>query len=878
MTTTRCWVIGRGNDCDLVISAPAVSSRHCRLTETPQGFVLEDLGSANGTFVNNQRIVRPVLLRSSDRITLGPTLQLPWPPTVASAATPAAPVTVSPSGSRTVVAANVLSIGRTPDNDIVLDFPMVSGHHARIVLGGRQAIIEDLGSTNGTSLGQPGQRITRAPLNPDDVVFLGSLRIPAARLLAGQGMGEAMTTVEVRGSSVTFGRNPDCEQVLDAPMVSGRHARLYRQGQDLILEDLGSTNGTFLNGQRVLAPCLVRPGDVIGLGSYRFTLTDGGNLKKADFRGNATLEARGVAVKAGGRTLIEGASLTIYPSEFVGLMGPSGAGKTTLMNALNGYTPPSGGRVLFNGQDLYEHYDQFRTCLGYVPQDDVMHRDLTVGQALYYSARLRLPSDYSADDIRARIQAVLRQLDLEGTEDVLIGSAEKKGISGGQRRRVNLAMELITDPLVLFLDEPTSGLSSEDALTVMKVLRGLADAGKTILLTIHQPSLEVFRLMDNLVLMGKDSGSREPGQLAFYGPAYPDSIRFFNPDRYPSPQAGPDPSPDELLGGLKKRPTAEWCAAYRQSAYARDFIDKRAGQGGTEQGASAVPTRRVSAWYQWWVLVRRGLTVKCKDRVNSAILMVQAPIVATLIVMVFGKQARSEVTPESWPGVASAVGVSVFLMALAALWFGASNAVREIVGEWAIYHRERMVNLKIPAYLASKLTILGGMCVIQCGMLLGITGSGCDLQGSWVMLFALLLLASFVGTVIGLTLSVLVRTSEAAIALLPIVLLPMVILGGAIEPIHKMHKSTRLLCQVIPTRWAFEGLLQVEAQKRPTFTVPAPLAKDGKEQTQDMAEPYFPENDRPVGRDEWLAVAVLVALMVGGVAAVMGILRLRDVH
>src|SRR4029079_9839678 len=129
-------------------------------------------------------------------------------------------------------------------------------------------------------------------------------------------------------------------------------------------------------------------------------------------------------------------SLTICPGEFAGLMGPSGAGKTTLMNALNGYTPPSGGQVLLNGLDLYRHYDQFRACLGYVPQDDVMHRDLTVGQALYYSARLRLPQAYTPADIRERVTAVLAQLGLSGTEDVLIGSAEKKGISGGQRKRV----------------------------------------------------------------------------------------------------------------------------------------------------------------------------------------------------------------------------------------------------------------------------------------------------------------------------------------------------------------------------------------------------------------------------------------------------------
>src|SRR5205085_9777527 len=141
----------------------------------------------------------------------------------------------------------------------------------------------------------------------------------------------------------------------------------------------------------------------------------------------------------------------------------------------------------------------------------------------YYSARLRLPRDFSDADVHRRIRTVLEQLELRGAEDVRIGSPEKKGISGGQRKRVNLAMELLTDPLVLFLDEPTSGLSSEDALMVLKVLRELADAGKTILITIHQPSLEVFRLLDNLVLVSRDAGSQDPGRLIYYGRAYPDA-------------------------------------------------------------------------------------------------------------------------------------------------------------------------------------------------------------------------------------------------------------------------------------------------------------------------------------------------------------------
>ena len=172
--------------------------------------------------------------------------------------------------------------------------------------------------------------------------------------------------------------------------------------------DLGSSNGTYVNGRRIAEPTPVKAGDLIALGTYTFKPDDQGNLEQNNLQGNVTLEVRGVTVDVPGKRLIEDVSLTIYPSEFVYVMGPSGAGKTTLMNALNGYTPPSSGEVLINGESLYDDYGRFAPFIGYVPQDDIMHKDLTVGQALYYTARLRLPSDFTDDEIHQRIDNILR--------------------------------------------------------------------------------------------------------------------------------------------------------------------------------------------------------------------------------------------------------------------------------------------------------------------------------------------------------------------------------------------------------------------------------------------------------------------------------------
>jgi ABC-type multidrug transport system ATPase subunit/ABC-type polysaccharide/polyol phosphate export permease len=913
MTHLHTWLIGGDPRCDLVVDQPTVSGRHCRLSRTDEGFTLEDLQSTNGTFVNGQRIEGPTTVTKADTITLGRSVPLPWPEEEAqhdakSDETPAydgpLPEAKHPHPDPLPKGEGVrcIRIGRLPENDVVLDYPIVSGHHARIVFEDGLPWIEDRDSRNGTAVGSPGNRIKRAQLAPDDVVYFGTLRVPAARLLAGGlALGsQPYTALEVAGQATVVGRAKTCDVVLDDPRVSRRHARLVRDGERTTIEDLHTSNGTFVNGQRITAPQVLRPGDLVAIGRCTLKLTPDGNLEQRDYRGNVAIEARGITIDVPGRRLLEGISLTIYPSELVALMGPSGAGKTTLISALNGYTPPTAGSVQFNGRDLYAHYAEFQGVVGYVPQDDIMHRDLTVGQALYYTARLRLPKDFSEGEIRKRIQEVISQLGLEGTENVLIGSPEKKGISGGQRKRVNLAMELLTDPAVLFLDEPTSGLSSEDALMVMRLLRKLADGGKTIIVTIHQPSLEAYRLLDNLILVSKDPKSPEPGRLAYFGPAYPQAVDFFNPDGVPGLKPGAEPSPDEVLRGLARDKTSAWVDRYGTSPLKRQFVDARAGKQPVEHGRMAERrTHRAFGFRQWWTLVRRCLAIKLRDTTNTAILLAQAPIIALLVVLVFSKHTAEEVTPENWHTVANATSITVFLLALAALWFGCSNSAREIVGEWAIYHRERMVNLKIPSYSGSKFAVLGGLCFLQCAVLLGIVYWGAGLKGPWLAMFLLLLLVALVGLGIGLTISALARTSEVAIALLPLILLPMVILAGILQPVHEMNRPMKWLAQVMPSRWAFEGLLLLEVENHPKWTppvLPGPpgqpppqaLSASGKPpaapspttaqqpKKQDMAERCFPQEDERMGtRASGIALVTMLVLLV---AAIHAILQSRDVH
>ena len=740
-------------------------------------------------------------------------------------------------------------IGAAESCEIRIESPYVSGRHCRLERDSTGWTLEDLGSKNGTFVNGLPLR-GKTPVQPTDTITLGrSVPMPWPSLPAPQAVAPARVTAapqpvvqptfkSVRlppvGKSIVIGRGADCDVVLDFPMVSSRHASIEHIDGGWLVRDLGSTNGTYVAGKRITAAVEVRAGDVVGLGSYRLTLgTDGRSLLEQDRRGSAVIEAAHVSVDISGRRLIGEVSLVVGPGELVGIMGPSGAGKSTLLAALVGSQQPAEGRVQIGGTDLHARFDELRGQVGYVPQDDIMHADLTVTQALWYSARLRLPRDFSDKEIRERIAKVIEQLGLGGTEHTRIGSAERRGISGGQRKRVNVAMELITDPPILVLDEPTSGLSSIDALSLIRLLRQLADGGKTIVLTIHQPSVEILKVMDGIAVIAKDESTNNIGTLAWYGPAYPDAALFFDP------AAGPAPDAEAILRGLESRPVADWRTVYRNSPTYRQWIAGRlSGRASSATEQAARPVSLADVAFQGLTLVQRMLAVKVADTWNTGILLAQAPLIAILIVGVFGKRMQAPLDAVSFASVASAVGMTTFMLALAAVWFGCSNAAREIVAERAIYRRERMVGLSVLAYLGSKVVILGLLCLLRCLVLLVVVGIGCGLEGSWWFALLVLLLAAAAGVAIGLALSAAAKTAEAAAAALPLIILPLVILGGSLLPLADLPAAATYLADTMPSRWAFEGLVVNEALSRSALEVPDP-DEAGEIGEEDMAEPWF---------------------------------------
>lgn len=813
----RTWVIGSSSECDIVVNHPTVSAKHCRLTQTDQGYVIEDLNSRNGTFVGGQRLNPQIAfaVTALQPVTLAAGVAMPWPEQarpVASSSPESAPAATMPAPMP-----GTITIGRAADCDVRLDYPIISAHHARILEQNGQYFIEDLNSRNGTSLNKISNRVQRAPLRPSDDIFFGSFKISASWILEKrQGvLGEAaFTRVDLKSDSMVIGRDPACEQPVNHPTISWHHARITRTPTGMYVEDLGSLNGTFLGATPVTGKVLAQVGQEISIGNVRFQIMEGGVLARREYTGNVSIEAHEVTVLApDGKPLLEPVSLVAYPSELIAMMGPAGAGKTTLLKSLNGYSRPNSGQVFFNGLDLYRNYDRFCQQLAYVPQDDIVHPELTVREALYFSARLR--TDLSDSEIETRIDKLLAELNLSDKKNTIIGSPENKVLSGGQRKRVNIAMELITDTPVLFLDEPTSGLSSYDAEGVVQLLKRLARQGKTIIATIHQPSLKVFKEFDNLIMLARDSGGS--GTLAFFGPAYPDSIEFLHPKEQTQatqPVPAPEPGPELLLTGLAKSSASHWSAKFRDSRYKKQFVEDRAGKAAaTGQDTKASRARRFS-FTQFFTLLRRNAIVKARNTSQMLILGMQAPLIAALIVLVYGRVAASAATFQQFQEMsANIIGIHI-LMVVAAIWFGCNNAARDIVGEWAVFYRERMVNLKLPSYVFSKFALLLALSVLQCAVMLGIVYFASDLRAEFWRIGVVLVLASAVGTCLGLAISARSTSTESAIALLPIVLLPVIVLGGGLKQIYRMPQAMQWVSTVIPSRWAFEYDIVNEAEHR----------------------------------------------------------------
>ncbi|MGW1075103.1 FHA domain-containing protein [Streptomyces sp. NPDC002537] len=708
---------------------------------------------------------------------------------------PSAPELVieSDSGSWTTGPHRTLHVGRDPSGDIVFGDARVSWHHAVLRPVGDHWTVEDTGSTNGTY--HDGRRVHAVDVGPETVLRFGNpvdgpalvlrpVALPPVSRPGSTGTFRQPTSVRPLPSrTVRIGRAADNDLALDDLVVSRRHAE-FRTAPDGGYEivDLGSHNGTYLNG-RLVRRAPVLPGDIVGIGHSAFCLV-GDELQEYLDTGEVSLDVQDLSVRVdnGRKTLLDDVSFPVRAKSLLAVVGPSGAGKSTLLNALTGLRPADRGTVLYDGRDLYRDYAELRARIGLVPQEDILHTQLTVRRALGYAAELRFPGDTAKAERRARVDEVIGELGLGQRVDQPIHS-----LSGGQRKRVSVALELLTKPSLLFLDEPTSGLDPGMDRSVMTMLRGLADDGRTVIVVTH--SVLSLDLCDRLLVLAPG------GRTAFYGPPG-ETLPFFGFDEWP-----------QAFEAFENDTDRDWAEQYRASPQYRQYVAAATEQphlAGVPARAPATAPLKAQSWgAQLRTLVRRYTAALTADRIFLVIMIALPFIMGAMTRALAGSRLTAETAMNA-----------LLILCIGGVLAGAANAVRELVKERAIYQRERAVGLSRSAYLMSKVVVLGLITVCQAVVLTLVGLLGVDLgapHGRGVLaqplveITAAVALLSFTAMMLGLLISALVRKEEVTMPLLVLLTIVQVVFCGALVKLHGVPGLEQLAWPV-PSRWAFGAM------------------------------------------------------------------------
>jgi ABC-type multidrug transport system ATPase subunit len=841
-------VIGRDEGVEIVISTPAVSRRHARLMMEGGNYVIEDLGSSNGTFVNGDRVIGRRTLNHGDEIRLGQAITLNYstpaevdePAKTVVGAKPPTPVVVSHVAQTTIgdelpIAAaagprklivtvageasksynltrSTLSIGRLDDNDIVIPSPIVSGKHARL----------EAASGGGYTLTVLPE--ARNPVLCDGRIIEGSRTLRHGDILriGGQDPG-VMVTLNYEAPSeaqqgardiqfgektlIQIGRDPSNDVVLASPSVSRFHAQIQRVGQRYRVEDLRSSNGVYVNGERVEGSLWLKADDSIRIGQYHFVM---GKDQLAQFDESNGLKVEVLGLNKWVRkdlNILQNISVVFKPREFIVVVGQSGGGKSTFVDAVAGYrpaTPPS--KVFVNDVDIYTHFDAIRNEIGFVPQKDIIHMELTVYQALDYAAQLRMPADTTAEEREKRVMEVLADLDLTHRKDVQIS-----GLSGGQQKRVSIGVELLTKPGLFFLDEPTSGLDPGTETALMQLMRRLADQGRTIILITH--ATKNVMLADKVIFLARG------GYLAWFGP--PDeALAYFDQHRSERDRRAGKIEFDEIyaiLDDQSKGKAPEWAQRYRESRAYQEYVVKPLAGKLSPEGAPTVhqsaqkpqpkagaTAKKTSSLKQFFVLSARNIKILTRDRFALGLMLATAPLVSLLDVVLSSVMGRNPFAFAD--GDIARVMITLFLMTIYGVMVGGISQMREIVKEAEIYKRERLVNLKILPYVMSKIWVAALLAFYQAAAYTIVHYLAFQMPGGtaeFIQIYITMTLATLAGMMLGLFASALAPNASSAPLMVIILMLPQIVLGGALIPVPDF------ISMPTSTRWAFEALMSI---------------------------------------------------------------------
>jgi ABC-type multidrug transport system ATPase subunit len=668
-------------------------------------------------------------------------------------------------------------------------------------------------------------------LCPDEKMTIASKGRPAPQPVA----PSAAPCFTLSDRIVSVGRSRDCDFHLDHPMVSRRHARISPAEGGYLIEDLGSTNGIYVRGKRIDEKQVLEVGDDVGIGPYLLAY-DGIALRSMETKNGTEILVRELGKEVIDRAtrkplfILKNIDLAIEAGEFVGLMGSSGCGKSTFMDTVNGRRPSTHGHVYYNGQNLYQRFESLKSGIGYVPQEVIFHDNLPLEKAQRYASNLRLSADILPEEVDQNIGRVLEIVGLAGRRKTVI-----RNLSGGQKKRVSIAMELLSRPKILFLDEVTSGLDLGTEKQMMELFRRLANEGVTVVCISH--FVDSLDVCDTVAYFHQ-------GRLAFYGP--PAALRaFFGIGKI-----------SDIYAMEKENPSVNWEARFRNSNEYQEYVAKRGAalaqpieQLPAEQGQPTVPLWRFSEFRrQFGILTRRYWNCVTSDKMNLFVLLL-APVIAFLICVLTGSigapekpiglgdfaQYRNDPALkgnfQDFPGfvqeknslIARKQSILCFGSILTVFFLALFGSIREIVKELSIYRHERFTNLQILPYLASKILLLAVIGAIQTLIIILILNhiGGLKAGPLWRQ-FAVLFPVGICGLLIGLVISAAVATSDLAVQLMIGVVIPQLLFAGALVPIKGV--ATYIAKVLIVCYWTYGsmiGMLSVDVQKMLNPDTPA---------------------------------------------------------
>jgi ABC-type multidrug transport system ATPase subunit len=718
---------------ELFLNDKGVSRRHARIFAEEGRLLVEDLGSSGGTYLNGRELRRPHALSDGAELRMG----------------------------RVRIAVEIE--GEAPPDE-------AAGGGEDGWDGDAPAIEEPADGNATVAIGGKGDA-GRAPALPRDF------------------------SIELGDDVVVIGRGQECQVVLDSPVISREHAQIKpaRSG-GWSVRDLGSKNGTFVNGEPAERPRKLVAGDTVSIGPYRLKF-DGARLTRQELKAGARIEVAGLYKRVEDRetrkpkNLLEDVTLVIQPGEFVGLMGPVGCGKSTFMGMINGRELADPGLVFYDGEDLFSNLDALKAGISYIPQQVdpsqvIVHQDLPVAEALRYTSRLRLPADTSEQELEANIDRVLKTVRLDHRRDVQI-----KHLSGGQRKKVAVAMELLSRPRVLLADEVTAGMDLGNEQQTMELFRKLADEGMTVVTITHY--VDRLKMCDKVACFAG-------GRVVFYGP--PEEIKqYFEVEDMGDVYGAVDAQSPGALAASFERSDAY---ADHVSSHVSPPEDRRTGQ--TRRPPTFTGEDRMR---QWKVLTDRYVRLMGLDPSGVGVLMLVAPVVAFLLsVLAWSVDAPSKPADTiGWTKVATQQNLLCFGSVVTVLFLGLFGAVREVVKELPVYRHERFVNLLIAPYVMSKAVPLAVLAAVQ-AVLVGwivLEWGGLDVS-SVPRALLVLWLTGVCGTMLGLLISSAVRTSDQAVMVMIAVVIPQILFAGAVVPVK--GASAFIAKVFIPAYWAHDAL------------------------------------------------------------------------